>query len=150
MICITNIVNNVEAEIAKNTNLLVSDWMSIIAILLSILSLVLTFYFNKKERKNYLAEKTFENIFFEELPKSLNCFYEKRNEDSFNELINVIKILLDKLLFYKYYKKNMYKKTKELIVQLEEICTKYMDRADPQIWGELEKNLAKIVDQIYK
>lgn len=156
MICITSFINDTNCEILvdKNSGLTISDWIAILALIISILSVIvsviLTLYLNEKERRNHLIEKSFENIFFEELPKELNYFYEKRNEKSYNKLTRVIEKLLDKLLFYKYYKKDMYDKTKNLIVELEEICTKYMNIVDPQIWIEVEKILKRIVKEIYK
>ncbi|XZH20891.1 hypothetical protein ACSW87_05325 [Clostridium perfringens] len=145
----------------KLNNLQLNDILSIIAIVVSIITLIRTNKANKdisretnelskkiaenaNELNKKIAEKGlnkqfFEEIFFEDIVKNLPS-----SLDTLEETEDIILSILEKAKFYKYFEKDFYNSIKEDLFEIDEILIN-LDSKNREIFEiKKEKILIKI------
>ncbi len=133
--------------------------LSIIAILVSIISFICTFYQANKHNtinlKSRFYEKIFDEYLTEKIPEAMRKIYYDNNTNRLSDADNIRQVLSDlkkECLFFKYSDQKFYKSLIKLINDLEQEISNKLNNPESDNQAQSE-NILKIgnkVGKIYK
>lgn len=135
----------------------VSDVLSIIAIVVSVIVATITFYSDKKKQRTELESVYFKEIYQKSLIKDIPeargyiRFDAERKLTGTDKLINELKNILQISRYFLYNDKAFYCQLKETVQQLEDYLVQNTDKSfNPEDEAEIHEEIHRQLEKIYK
>ena len=137
-------------------NFLSNNLLDIVAIAVSIGTLIWTLKSNKDMTEKTLNKEFFEQIYFEyiivKLPKSL-FELESKSGSAINEcngMKSVVLEILEKSIFYKYFDSDFYQKIKKILIDLDDTLIRAASETNSTKFRECKETIQNLSKDLYK
>lgn len=137
----------------------IDNYLSIIAIVISIASIVYTYITAKRVTQKTLNKDFFEKIYFDyiivKIPEALLQLEYKselvETENECTKLNNLIQEVLNKSIFYKFFDKEFYENVRKILIELDEltICASE-PRLSTETFREYKLKITESINSLYK
>lgn len=132
------------------TSTFITLFVSILALIVSIITAIYSYLQEKKLRRLELIKQTTDNNLIIELPKYINEVLLVKNNENVENAIECLSKNRTRILFLKYYQEKKYETAKEIIMNLEDKLSEIGNIHDLNNTIEIEKLTKKLIKEIHK
>lgn len=137
-------------------NFISNNLLDIVAIVISICTLIWTLKSNKDITEKTLNKEFFEQIYFDyiiiKLPDSLFKLEAKSGSATAecNHMKSLVLEILDKSIFYKYFDSDFYQKIKNILFDLDDILVRAASETNSTKFREYKETIQNLSKDLYK